>query len=378
MGKGEDLGSFLFLFWLGDFKLKTIAYYISDYGYGHASRSIAIIRKLLSRSDVRIIVCHSFALSFMRESLNSDRVSYREVKTDIGYFLQVNSIHPDKVKMLNEYKSFVANWEHSVNRELEFLKSNHVNLVVSDISPLPFEAAESLGIPSVGISNFTWYTAYQGLIDDLELNTYKKAYQKMSAFYSLAGSQEKWDISSNSYGFFSREVDVREVARIRQLVNPSGDQKVIFLGLGMKIDAGSLEQFPIWDSPNCVFLVSSNVHVNKDNVYQIPAEYLESQNYIAASNLVISKAGWGMIGEALSARVPLLILDRPSMKEDQNTIQYLKERNLCETIDWEDFKDYQLNPNHFTTHLSAEIQFDRNEAERIANDLIALMNSSID
>ncbi|MFT8323534.1 MAG: hypothetical protein ABF649_21995 [Bacillus sp. (in: firmicutes)] len=28
-------------------KIKTIAYYISDYGYGHASRSIAIIRELL-------------------------------------------------------------------------------------------------------------------------------------------------------------------------------------------------------------------------------------------------------------------------------------------------------------------------------------------
>lgn len=49
--------------------MKTIAYYISDYGFGHASRSIAVIRKLLNHPEVEIMICHSFALSFIKESL---------------------------------------------------------------------------------------------------------------------------------------------------------------------------------------------------------------------------------------------------------------------------------------------------------------------
>ncbi|MEH7306890.1 hypothetical protein [Neobacillus drentensis] len=110
---------------------------------------------------------------------------------------------------------------------------------------MPFEAAESLGIPSVGISNFTWYTAYQGLIDDIELKTYKNAYQKMTYFFSLAGSQEQWDLGANAYEFFSRELDLQEVDRIKRLVNPNKNKKKIFLGLGMKIGVGSLGQFPI-------------------------------------------------------------------------------------------------------------------------------------
>jgi UDP-N-acetylglucosamine:LPS N-acetylglucosamine transferase len=84
----------------------------------------------------------------------------------------------------------------------------------------------------------------------------------------------------------------------------------------MKIGVDVLDQLPIWDSPNCVFLVSFNVQVKRKNVFEIPVNYLESQNYIAASDLVISKAGWGMIGEAVSANVPLLILNRPSMQKD--------------------------------------------------------------
>jgi uncharacterized protein (TIGR00661 family) len=373
---GEDLGSFpSFLF--GRCKsLKTIAYYISDYGYGHASRTIAVIRKLLNHPDVEIIVCHSFALSFIKESLHSDRVRYRKIKTDIGYFLEKDSIYPDKVRLLAEYKKLVTDWEIQIGQEREFLQQNGIDLVVSDISPLPFEAAESLGIPSVGVSNFTWYSAYQGLIEDEESRTFKNAYRKMTYFYSLAGSEEQWGISSNEYGFFSREIDLKEVQSIKQSVDSEGNKKIVFLGLGMKIDVGTLENLPIWESPNCVFLVSSNVQVNRKNVFQIPADYSESQNYIAACDLVISKAGWGMIGEAVSAKVPLLILNRPSMKEDQNTIQYLKHHQLCELIDWEEFKSFQINIS-MIDRLNAKakgIEITRqDQAEMIAEDLISLI-----
>jgi UDP:flavonoid glycosyltransferase YjiC (YdhE family) len=187
--------------------MKTIAYYISDYGYGHASRSIAVIRKLLKQPEVKIIVCHSFTLSFIKESLGSDHVSYRNIRTDIGYFLERDSIFPDKEKLIEEYKSFVENWNSLIEQEKEFLLKEKIELVVSDISPLPFEAADQLGIPSVGVSNFTWYTAFQGLIDNVELTTFKKAYQKMIHFYTLAGSHEQWEMTPSEYGFFSREID---------------------------------------------------------------------------------------------------------------------------------------------------------------------------
>jgi uncharacterized protein (TIGR00661 family) len=356
--------------------LKTIAYYISDYGYGHASRSVAVIRKLLNNPDVKIIICHSFALPFIKESIDSERVRYRKVKTDIGYYLEKDSIYPDKGRLLEEYKKFVLDWDIQIKREREFLQQNKIDLVVSDISPLPFEAAESLGIPTVGISNFTWYSAYQGLIDDEELGTFKNAYAKMSYFYSLAGCQEKWGNGSIEYSFFSRTIDKKEVQRIKSLVNPEGNKKIVFLGLGMKIDVGSLEQLPILDNPNCIFLVSSNVQVNRQNVFQIPIDYIESQNYIAASDLVISKAGWGMIGEAVSAKVPLLILNRPSMKEDQNTIQYLKHHQLCELIDWGEFKSFQINIS-MIDRLKAKVKdielTHHDQAEIIAADLISLI-----
>jgi UDP-N-acetylglucosamine:LPS N-acetylglucosamine transferase len=40
-----------------------------------------------------------------------------------------------------------------------------------------------------------------------------------------------------------------------------------------------------------VFVVSSNMDITHPNVYQVPTTYTEVQHYVAAADLVISKAG---------------------------------------------------------------------------------------
>ncbi|MCM3670909.1 hypothetical protein M3181_18270 [Mesobacillus maritimus] len=359
--------------------MKTIAYYISDYGYGHASRSIAVIRELLIDPKVRIIICHSFALSFIKSSVQSDRVTYRNIRTDVGYFLERNSIYPDRGLLLKEYKSYLSNWGEKVRVEISFLITSYVELVISDISPLAIEAANSLDIPSIGISNFTWYTAYQGLIEEHELRTFKEAYEKMDYYFSLAGSQDSLSLNNitQEYGFFSRDIEENEVNQIKKHINPTGTNHIVFLGLGMKIHLDLLDSLPIWDSLNTSFIVSSNVNVNRENVYQIPFDYNETQNYIAASNLVISKPGWGVIGEALCSNTPLLLLNRSSMREDQNTIKYLKKRHLCKTIDWDVFKSFKVDSDSLKLFESTDARDSnfKSEARRAAEGILAIMHS---
>lgn len=365
--------------------MKTIAYYISDYGFGHAARSVALIRQLLKmEEDVRVIICHSFALQFLRESLKDEnRVTFRKMETDIGYVLRKDSIEPDIEKLNVEYKKYLKKWNFLIEQERNFLQTNRVDFVISDISAFPFEAAYTLGIPSIGISNFTWYTAYQGLIADPLLEPLKEAYEKMTYFFSLAGSQEPdWGMKgTKQFGFFARNVDENEVHRIRKLVNPTGDQFVVFFGLGMKIDIERLERLPIWDSPNCTFIVSSNVQVQRSNIFSIPQDYIESQHYIAAADLVISKPGWGIVSEAVCARKPLLILDRQMMKEDQHTISYLKENHLCKTITWKELHNFVID-EVFLKELRSQYKyahtFFANEADMISKEILQVLRNKND
>lgn len=277
------------------FWLKTIAYYISDYGYGHATRSTAIIRELLKQNEnMEIIICHSFALGLLQESFRHEhRVMFREVATDVGYVLKENSLEPDAELLNDNVSSYVSEFSLKLTQEMRFMKEKNVSFVISDISPLGIASAAALNVPSLGLSNFTWYTAYEGLIEERLLTFLYEQYKQMTYYFSLACSNEpRWGIKENQrFGFYSREIDDYEVRRIRKEIDPAGKSQIIYFGLGMKVDIGTLSELPIWQSSNCKFIVSSNVRVKHPNVYPIPKNAVETQHYVAAADLVLTKAG---------------------------------------------------------------------------------------
>lgn len=355
------------------FWLKTIAYYISDYGYGHATRSTAIIRELLKQNEqIEIIICHSFAIEFLKQSFKYEhRVRFREILTDVGYVLKENSLEPDANLLNHKVASYVSSFHTKLMYEVHFMKVANVSFVISDISPLGIAGAYLLNLPSLGVSNFTWFTAYEGLIGELSLEFLEKRYEQMTYQFSLACSEEPhWGIKENqSFGFYSREINNSEVQRIRKEIDPEGESHIIYFGLGMKVDIGTLSDLPIWQSPNCKFIVSSNVDVTHPNVYKIPQEETETQHYVAAADLVLTKAGWGTISEAVCAGVPLLITNRSSMKEDRHTIDYLVRHQLCDLIECKELESLVVTPSLIETCKQQNINHYSNEAVHIAEEI---------
>lgn len=327
--------------------MKTFVFYVSEYGFGHATRCIALIREMLSvRNDVQIIVCNSFALQFIRTSLTGygDRVIFHDVETDIGFILKEHSLNLDKENLEQSYEEFCANLPQKINDEIDFLSAFSVDCIISDISPIAFEIADKLEIRSIGISNFTWYTAYKNIIPDNSLQIFKNMYKKMDYFYMLAGSNEEnfARLNTSSFHFYSRIINPLEVKKLRKKLNPTGEKQIIFIPLGMKIDIGDITTFPLWDDERYVFIVSHNMKIEHNNVHKIPRNYTESQNYVATADCIISKAGWGTVSEAILQNKPLLIIDRKCMSEDQNTIRFLKDNNLCNLITWEELQSIDI------------------------------------
>lgn len=350
--------------------MKTIAFYISEYGYGHAARSIALIREMLRMTDdVQIIVCHSFALSFMKDSLRSykGRVLFHEVETDIGYVLNQHSLLLDSRALEKQYEHYVRGLPYIVGLEVSFLEEFQVVCIISDISPIAFEVGERLAVPSIGISNFTWYTAYQDVVPEGLLNHFFYLYEKMDYFYSLAGSKEQWGKGkSKEFGFYSRQADSLEVERICNELNPNRDKQIVFVPIGMRIDIGNISNWELWNNEACCFIVSSNMDVNHPHVVKIPRRYTESQNYVAASDIVISKAGWGTVSEAVVHGKKLFVIDRQGMGEDQNTIKFLRKHNLCELITWEQLQNLTI-PIHYSNEAESLYV---NEVTNIASHIL--------
>ena len=355
-----------------------IAYYISDYGYGHASRSIAIIRRLLKEyPHIEIIICHRFAIVFLKSSIQDHRVSFRNVATDFGYILDADTLEIDSLHLGIALKEQQLNWSALTKREVLFMKKQKIEFVISDISALAIEAADQIGIRSIGISNFLWTDVYKTLVPETMYEYLNEAYTKMSHFLPLEGSlSTKWNHNESDIPFFAREIDWTEVKRIRSRLI-KGQKQLIFYGLGMKVNHDVvMPQLNLFNSKDCVFIVSSHIDYEAPNVYRIPQDYEETQHFVAASDFVITKPGWGTIGEALQGKSRLLLLQRDTFLEDATTIQQLQKNNECQTFSLSQLKELTFNKESIAM-LKRDIQLreNRNGLNQVMFNLHQILRS---
>ncbi len=288
------------------------------------------------------IVCTGDVISFVQDSLEGNsNVSYRNTTLDIGYITQKGSVELSKSGMHQTYLNYMESFSKLTKQEKDFLLLSKVDLIISDISPIPFVAANELRITSIGISNFSWFTAYQDTLESQFLKQLENAYNKMDYFISLPGADEpSWGRKGSlATDFYCRSVNEDEVQYLKKSLGLDNYQKVVFFTMGLSIhELKDISKLPIWEDSSTAFIVSANVNVQgRKNIYRIPPSYLESQNYLAVSDLVITKPGWSTISEAFVYKKKLLLVQRSGMREDTNSIRYLEGKLSFHTMGWNDF-----------------------------------------
>jgi len=142
----------------------TLLFYISGHGFGHASRDIQVINALARRvPGLRVVLRTMVPEWFLRASLEP-RVEIIPGDTDSGV-VQPDSLSIDEAGTARRAAAFYARFDERVAREAELIRSLEPTLVAGDIPPLAFAAAAAAGVPSVAISNFTWDWIYGGFPD---------------------------------------------------------------------------------------------------------------------------------------------------------------------------------------------------------------------
>lgn len=318
--------------------MKTIVFYISGHGFGHTTRSLSLIRELGKRENIRIFIRTDGPVEFIKQSLteydNID-ISYRE--NDVGLILNKDSLDVDYERLQEEVKNWVSGWEQIITEESSFLQDKKADLVISDITPWVFPMAKKVGIKNMAISNFTWYDQYRELLErDKYVEEVGNAYQDVDLFLRLplnlkiAKTKNIEDI-----GFISRKIDNNKVEEIRKKYRQ--DKKLIFVGIGKSVDYDILKNldFERYDKYNWLF--SAGTPLKGKNIYQVPAEETEMQNYIAACDYVITKAGWSSVAETVLAGVPMLLIERDQIPEDRRIIEKVKKKGLGLSISPDDF-----------------------------------------
>lgn len=352
-----------------------IALYISSHGFGHMTRSLGIIENILKTIDCNLyMVCgkrqNDFARIYLAEY--KDRIIYKDLVTDIGLINKENSLEVDKISLEKQLLEFISSWEDVVNNECDFLTNLNVKCIVSDISPIGVLVGNKLKLPVVLITNFTWVEQYEYIgIDESIIAKYRQAYSYVTKFikYDLClpissrNCEEVYEV-----GFTCRDIDLNRVEKIKQQY---GKSIMVTCGKSANLNTINIKNF------NGTIFTTSGINITCEddcNVVNLPINILDTQNYIAASDIVITKAGWGTIGESVLGHTNLVLIERPSAKEDSFNIEKIKENKLGISISEKDLStiDIQSLENELKNNINYEkLNNYKNDVDKIVELILA-------
>jgi len=360
--------------------MTLVAYYVSDHGYGHASRSIAVIRALLAEDPgVEVVVKSARPLSFLENSLADPQVTFSRRTNDVGLILKPGSFLVDTEATRHAATRWVESWPQWLEEEKRFWEGHRrPSVVVSDIAPQPFLLATAQGVPAMAVSNFTWREIYQELLGETLLRA------KLDAAYQEATSALVPQMGGPLPFSATKEVGwvVRPAARSRQEVRRSlgvpDNVPLVYLNFGLAA-AGMEKQVLSKGHAPFSLLLAEGTPGPKEALY-FPLSDTESQDYVAASDLVVSKAGYSTIAEAVAGHVPMLLLRRDRVPEDRCSLERIEGWGFGEGIEETDLRDglwveravEVLARREQYSHVYAAAALDLGGAEQVAQAVLQL------
>ncbi len=301
-----------------------LAYFITGHGYGHAIRSATIMNAF--HPDTTVTIISSVQDSFFSRELSRPYTLLPHT-LDCGC-LQSDFVTVDQQRTLAMYAAIAAENERNIPQIARWCMANRVDGIISDIVPCAFEIALAAGIPSVAITNFTWYDIYTEYVAGYP--DFKRHLRTILQQYRLAGRVLKLS-PAMPMSYFETTEDVGLIGRKgkerkKELLDSFGLEygkktAVIYIGeFGLhNTEWKRLADFNEWEffGLQSVEDAPGNYHVFDPVRYSYP-------DMIASADCIFGKLGYGLVAEAMINATPVVYLPRDHFAE----FQYLEKALL--------------------------------------------------
>jgi len=306
-----------------------IAYYITAHGYGHAIRSLEVIKDLQRTGPNAALTIVSAIPSFLIAQNLDAPLPQRKHSLDVG-MVQRDSLRFDLEATRQVVAALKERQQALVEEEMRFFERGRITAIVADIPFLPFVAASRYGIPNVGLGNFTWDWVYQHyaagdsrwqeLVDWI-----REAYRHCELFLQLP--------MNGDCSACPRVVPVPLVARrarrgrqeVREILGIDEERPaylISFTALDLPPDA----QRRLERVPGAVFLYREPLRFRFANAYCVDEADVSYAELVAAADGVITKPGYGIIADCLAQRTPVIYTDRGDFPEYEILVKEMNRR----------------------------------------------------
>ena len=342
--------------------MKKILYYITDHGKGHATRSIAIIQEIL-KYNIEVIVRNTNALDFFKQSLPDTKII--PGRTDVGSTIKKDGFSIDKIETKKNQIKWIHDFEKNLLGEKQIVNKINPDLIVSDISAIPFLVSKKVSVPSIAISNFSWYDVLN-FLPSTELAELKSAYDAadLAIQLPLGTSMNHFD-NKIKVGLVSRTSNLSK-QQFNKMFGMNGYKHSVLFAL-----SGSNFRISYKKSKNVkVFTMNTKVEGTLD--HDDYTNFINGHDLVSNSDLVICKCGYGVISECLTSGVPFYYIVDDEHIEQKSISHELERMGLTNRITLNDINDIILSedkleslkslhkPNDITNIVNKLIEFIKN------------------
>ena len=296
-------------------KKLRICYYVTSHGYGHGVRTIAVCSSF--SPAIELTIRTALPETFFRRELG-EMLAWHGAAFDCGC-LQTDGVTVDIAATIDCYCECARRNRVLLPQEVQWLKEERFDGVVSDTVPFAFEAAAQAGLPSCAVANFTWYDIYLPYCIRYPhfapvVETIREQYQMATHLVEAAPALPM--------PFFGTRTKVgvigkRGRCRRKQLMQQLGLAQGTAIGLiytgtfGMeRVEWRRLESCSGW-----FFIGVTELGCAVRNYAVVDTAAFPVRDLAASADCIISKIGYGIYADCLLNGTPLVYLPRSEFAE---------------------------------------------------------------
>ncbi len=323
-----------------------IVYYITSHGYGHLNRAAAVLDAIPRNVPIHVKTDRNL-FDRCSDSIN------RPTELSEGAF-DCGAVHPpcesslvDRAATLSAYQRVHAQASERLGNEVEFLRRGNFAAVVSDVAPLPLRAAREAGIPGVLVANFTWSDIFRPYARS-DLTTYRPMIRQMAFEYSQATVLLRAQPAIESDGFrFVRRVGLvarRGRDRTRELLAELGlsrDARLVYMYVGRN-GQDDIQWQNLSRLPDYHFISYQAIGGAADNWHVVDLVRWPPRDLAASVDVMVAKAGYGTVSDAMTHRTPLVFPPRFGFCEHRALAAGLRQWGGGVPVSTREFKELRL------------------------------------
>jgi UDP:flavonoid glycosyltransferase YjiC (YdhE family) len=303
-----------------------IACFISPHGFGHATRSAAVMEALRERiSDVEFDIFTTVPIWIFDESITAP-FAYHAVQTDIGV-VQTSPFHGDLAQTIKHLDAFLPFDPVFIRHLADTLQDRQCRLILCDIAPLGIAVGRRAGIPSVLIENFTWDWIYRRLPAADVLESHARYLERM---FNAADHHIQTEPVCRPQAAARTVAPVSRSARlapedVRKRLQVSATEKLVLIttgGIPSQVGyTGALKAHR-----DVAFVVpggSRTATVEENLILLPPRSGFYHPDLVNASDLVVGKVGYSTVAEAYNAGVPMAYIARADYPEVTSLVDFI-------------------------------------------------------